>query len=380
MEEKKIILFVVESGRKLISSIIADELNKDVLYQGIIVEDNSLKNAVKRYILKYIESPRNKFEAKISYWVKKRKKYKIHLWDEKSNYLRNKSVINMIYRYAPSAVVTNSHECLPSLIRVRKETGMNFQLFVMPDEMTLNLQFKDEAVDHYFVDNFDMRSLLMEDTKNNKDELISIEAKKISITALPIEDKYFNPIDKEKAFAKLKVPNDMEYIVIFSRHIGDDSFKEVIDYASKASFPYRFAVFCGNNKSIFDYATQKGMFVFGENADIYDVLSIAKVVVGRPTMALVKNCMALGIDVIAMNPLGKRERENMNYLLGEEIIKYAEDVTSLDTYLHESFNQMKNANLAPYVDKSAKLKIANNIKLLTKNVIKNEVVKKDEQL
>ena len=151
MQDKKIILFVVENGREHVANILAKELNEDVLYQAIVIEDIELKNFFKKFVNRIVENPKSSFENKISLFLRKRRK-RIIFKRNPYKYLRYKSVINMVYRYAPAAIITNTHECLAALEKARKELGMNFQLFVMPDELTLNPSFKSLDVDYYFVD------------------------------------------------------------------------------------------------------------------------------------------------------------------------------------------------------------------------------------
>ena len=378
MQDKKIILFVVENGREHVANILAKELNEDVLYQAIVIEDIELKNFFKKFVNRIVENPKSSFENKISLFLRKRRK-RIIFKRNPYKYLRYKSVINMVYRYAPAAIITNTHECLAALEKARKELGMNFQLFVMPDELTLNPSFKSLDVDYYFVDNFDMRTQLLNDEKIN-DTLISIDSKKITIAPLPVEDKYLMSINKEGSLETLKLTGDVENIIVFANYIGDNSFEEVIDYAAKISLPYKLSIYCGNNKKSLDYATSKNLTVFGENTKLYDLLCVADKVIGRPTMVLMKACLALKIHFIAMNPLGKRETENMHYLVKEGLISYASNLEELNVLVHSRNNFLDGKDTSKFIDKNSTSRITKQIKELTKNVVKSTTIKKKEQL
>lgn len=356
MLNKDTVVFITDTDKTAVAEVLKKELTKDNSHIGIIVRERELESALYRFATDVLNSRKLNFGYRINNFlqrhkpapdVKKKSKKKI-------NALKERSVCNLCYRFTPCAVVTNSENALPSLVRAVNKVGMNTQIFVYSDEYTFDESLIASDVKHYFVDNIGERDFLLSR---------GIFADKIDVNPIPIDAAFFEEYDAAKAKQKLGFEPTARIALICASFEGDDNFRAVMDYAASSDRDFIFAAACGRNRMLFDYAAERKIAAYNESADIRNLIAASDVIVCRPTAIFLKQAAAMKKPVVAMFPLGVRERADTGYLLADGRIAEAKSVEELDSKLTEFFTGGLN-RVFDDCDRYSAMKIVDKIKEL----------------
>lgn len=326
MLNKETYVFITEIGKDYVAKVIDYKLGATNDSIGIQVPEIELTSRFRRYIIKKLIA-RNTFNGYrlVNYLQRNYSSRKFKLGINKGqDALNERCVTNLIYRYSPCAIITNSYTTIPGLVRILKKVGVGTQLFVCADEFTINKNFVNEDVSHYFVDNISVRNFLIEN---------GVYAERIDVNPIPVTDRYFKPYSKESICDKLGFPKGLPVVLINATRVKDKNMKSLIDFAADNPMIATFVVAAGQNDSIFDYANSKNVKVFGPNGDQKELIGAADIVVTRPNTVLIKQSSAMKTPVVMIDPLGTRENMNAEFLVNNEKAYLANDLGELRTII-----------------------------------------------
>lgn len=190
---KDTIIFV--GGEENHFAPVIGEINKDVAFLAVYVPfsrvENKLKVKIKRpygFFLEKVWLPVKKVLHKIN--------AKVKVSDEPFSYDASgkKKTLNMLFRYAPSAIVVSDPEILESMKTGIKRSGMNVKIYVYSDDIGFNYDLVRKDVAHYFVDNIAVRDELRKR---------GLAAAQIDVNPLPVEGEFYESSDIGEAKQKL---------------------------------------------------------------------------------------------------------------------------------------------------------------------------------
>ena len=183
---KDTVLFVVDDTF-VSAERIKNALNEDSGFLGIVVRSSELVNKLKlrterprRFLQMKVWKPISVFAHKFS------EKIRIPREPFLCDVMSKKKVYNMLFRYAPAAIVVNDATIRYSLEEGIRRAGMNVRIFVYSDELGFDYSLIGESVNHYFVDNISVRDGIRDK---------GVPASAIDVNPLPVESEYFEDID-----------------------------------------------------------------------------------------------------------------------------------------------------------------------------------------
>ncbi len=183
---KDTIIFVDGKKENRFAPVIL-EINKDVAFLAVYVPfsrvENKIKVKIKRpyeFLIKKVWYPIMKFLHKIC------KKVPIPKEPYLYNAASKKKMLNMLFRYAPSAIAVSDPEILRSMSEGIKRSGINVKIYAFSDDIGFDYNLVREEVAHYFADNIAVR-----DELRTRD----VPAAKIDVNPLPVEEEYYHPTD-----------------------------------------------------------------------------------------------------------------------------------------------------------------------------------------
>ena len=183
---KDTVLFIADD--KFVSAeLLKKELDKNSGYLGIIIPYSKLEQKLKKRIEKPYGFYKTKIEKPVSEFLHKFIP-KIKVTEEPVLYdvSSKKKLYNMMFRYAPSAVVVSDGAIRNSIEEGVKKLGMNIRLYVFSDGLGIDETLISDGVVHYFVDNIGARDKLIEK---------GVAAAAIDVNPLPVESGYFETED-----------------------------------------------------------------------------------------------------------------------------------------------------------------------------------------
>lgn len=319
MLNKKTAVFFTDTYKTSVTNVLKSEFVKQRDSVGIIVAKKEVENILKNNLVDRIvpvESTmryklRNSFSSIKNFKSAKEKKKLLPFLDFSKGI--ESRIENVLFRYNPEVIFVTDHTILDNCIKAVTEQGKGAKIVVPIDEFTLDKRLVNKNVDLYFVDNMELKQALINE---------GIAEEKIEINDLPIEPKFFVPLDYEVAAKKLNIDTTKKTILISASYIGDDRFKKLIEALALANLNANIMVACGKNRAFLAHARAKAFLAFNESLDMNLALTVADLVILRPTTILLQEAIAKGKKIFTIYPVDKIEENNQNYLAIDKITKF----------------------------------------------------------
>lgn len=356
MLNKNTVVFITDKKRTDVADLIKKEFNSDNSYLFLNVSESKLESKAKLRISRNLGNKTARIrDTIIGFFEKINVKNRDGQERKIMENAKDKRTLNLIYRYSPSLIITNSPTALPYVINAVNKSGLKINVAVCNDEYTIDDKLIRQEVRIYYVDNISVRNYLLRN---------GINADRIEVNPLPVGEEFFTEVNMEEKKTELGFSPDRKLIVIDASEEDDNAFKPIIDAIATFNGECDFALMCGKNRKIYNYASNKKIATFNETTSDFALYASADAIVMRPQTESLKCASALKKPVLSMYPLGKRERENANYLLADGRIKEAKNA---DEFLH-FVSQVEDDRTTPSsdaLDRHSAEKIAESIKQIT---------------
>ncbi len=334
MYNKKTAIFFTDTYKNSVANVIKSEFVKKNDRVGIIVAKKELESVLAGNLADRIvpadSSLRYKLRNITASFINKNAdktvKKPIPIFDKTNK--KEKRISNVLERYNPEVVVVTDHTLLHSLVNAVNTQGNGTKIVVAFDEFTMDKRIVNKHVDLYFVDNMEIKSALIAE---------GIAEDKIEIIDLPVENKFFVPVEYGAAAKKLNIDTSKKTLLFSSSYIGDERFIKLIDAISQARFDANIVFACGKNRKLLALVREKNFVAYNESLDMNLALTVADLVIMRPTTILMQEAIAKNKKVFSIFPLDKIEESNQNYLAVDKITKFA-DIPSLINAISEFLN------------------------------------------
>lgn len=156
-----------------------------------------------------------------------------------------------------------------------------------------------------------------------------VAPERIVVTGMPLDEKFFKPIDREEACRELGLLTTMPVVMISSGGRARDAVKGLFVNFLRSPKTYQIAVVCGRNEQLKKELEMIGaparhpVKIFGYINNMETLMSAANVMVGKtggPTMceAVVKR-----LPIVLTDVRPGHEWANLEYLLKNRIADYA---------------------------------------------------------
>lgn len=323
MLNKKTAVFFTDTYKTSVINVLKSEFVKQQDTVGIIVAKKEVENILKnnlvdrvlpvesniRYKLRNTLSPLKNFKA-AKKTVKEKNKM-LSLVDFTKGI--EKRIENVLCRYNPEVIFVTDYSILENCVKAVTEQGKGAKIVVPIDEFTLDKRMVNKNVDLYFVDNMELKLSLTNE---------GIAEERIEISDLPIDAKFFTQIEYEVAAKKLNLDSTKKNLLISASYIGDDRFKKLFAELSLANIDANIIFACGKNRKFLALARTKGFIAFNESLDMNLALTVADLVITRPTTILLQEAIAKDKKIFTIYPANKIEENNQNYLAIDKITKF----------------------------------------------------------
>lgn len=334
MLNKKTAVFFTDTYKTSVTNVLKSEFAKQKDSVGIIVATIEVENIFKNNLVDRIVPADSMLRYKIRNTLSMVRNFKSH--KEKRKLLpflelrsaKEKRIMNVLYRYNPEVVFVTDHAILDNCVKAVTDQGKGAKIVVPIDEFTLDKRMVNKNVDLYFVDNIELKHALISE---------GIAEERIEISDLPISSKYFLPLEYEVAAKKLNLDTAKKTILIAASYIGDDRFKKLMEELALANLNANIIFACGKNRILLALARAKGFIAFNESLDMNHALTVADLVILRPTTILLQEAIAKDKKIFTIYPIDKIEESNQNYLAIDKLEKFV-DVKVLVDAVKEFLN------------------------------------------
>jgi len=321
MYNKKTAIFFTDTHKNSVANVLKSEFTKKNDRVGIIVAKKELESLVISNLSDRIIPSDSSFRFRIrnmslsllNKQADKRLKKPLPFLNISSG--KEKRIGNVLSRYNPEVVVVTDQALLHSCVNAVIAQGSGSKVVVAYDEFTLDKRIVNKNVDLYFVDNMEIKQALIAE---------GIAEEKIEIIDLPIESKYFAPMEYGAAAKKLNIDTSKKTLLFCASYIGDERFFNLADAVFEARFDANIVFACGKNRKFLALAREKNFIAFNESLDMNFALTAADLVIMRPTTMLMQEAIAKNKKIFSILPIDKIEENNQNYLAVDKITKFSD--------------------------------------------------------
>ncbi len=214
-----------------------------------------------------------------------------------------KAMLGYFNKFMPSAIITIGYGAFQEAIATRDYINSKVKVINYVDDYTLNKMLVNPYMDGYIVENLPI-----------KKELISlgVDASKIAISALPIENKYY---DKEEIFSHYRVSlNDSRPTVLYLAKSEKIDHKKNINALKKFENKANIIIYAGYNRESYKYALKEGMNAFNEGVSLPMLYDRADVIATTGATYEVAVARIFGKVICVLESDLIMEKRNLNYL------------------------------------------------------------------
>lgn len=358
MQEKDTVVFITEC-KSASEKLVADELNKDASFLGVIVPVGKLtpfgkvvRSKSLRFLKRYVWKPITDVLHKLIPAVKPVETPVFY------NALSKKRVHNMLFRYSPKAIAVSDANTLYAMKEILGKTAQSADLYVFADNVGLNYDLADKDVKHFFVDNIGVREGLVRR---------GVFTENVTVEPLPVKQKYFTERAQKESKRNLGF-NDKTMLTVLC--LNKKNYRKILDFAAANKQFTQYAVLT-DVADIQVYAENKKIVSFDKSVHNEEIFNAADVVVSAFDGYLIKRVAARGKGTFVFGDPGK-EREMVRLLEAGKHVLCVPDTEALGEALMRTFNG--EIKLVPMeTDRRSAERIAEEMKtLLTKKVATEE--------
>ncbi len=158
-------------------------------------------------------------------------------------------------------------------------------------------------------------------TPFTKDKLVSmgVNPARISVTGIPVNGKFLEPLDRLSLCAKLGL-EDRFTALVATGSFGFPSIERVIGHIRDRQV----IVICGHNRALFENLqkkNQKNVKIFGLVDNMHELMTVSDVMVTKPGGLSIAEALVKGLALIFFSPIPGQETNNIRVLQAQGVGK-----------------------------------------------------------
>lgn len=149
-----------------------------------------------------------------------------------------------------------------------------------------------------------------------------VPSEKISVTGIPVNPLYSQPVDKERLRDDYGLKPSERVVLIMGGGEGMID-KEVIELLKSNAYPQevQFMVVCGRNMKLYqslldEFAERPQIHVMGYVERMHELMAMADLVVTKPGGLTISESLTMELPMLLVKPLPGQEQDNADYLVG----------------------------------------------------------------
>jgi processive 1,2-diacylglycerol beta-glucosyltransferase len=153
-----------------------------------------------------------------------------------------------------------------------------------------------------------------------KDDLVrvGVEEQKISVTGIPVSQKFYSGYDAKSLKRKLGFKNDFKTVLFVSR-LSKDFVIPAIEKLLGLEDKINLVMVCGGNDGLYKkiketFPARKNFKLFNWTNRIDEYMKISDVVISKPGGLMISECLALGKRIILTDPIPGQEERNAEFM------------------------------------------------------------------
>jgi processive 1,2-diacylglycerol beta-glucosyltransferase len=226
--------------------------------------------------------------------------------------------VKLLESHAPDLVVCT--HSLPaeiiSWLKARKKKKLDTHQAIVITDFDLHALWLCDHYEHYFV--------ALPETRVHLEEL-GVPSEKITVSGIPIDPAFAEPLDQAQARRKLGLAPDRSTILISAGGFGVGRVETLISLLLRLQHEAQVIAICGRNVELKDELDRMALRqshhprvylkVVGYTTAMHEYMAASDLIVGKPGGLTTSEALASGLVFVVVNPIPGQEERNSDHLL-----------------------------------------------------------------
>lgn len=240
--------------------------------------------------------------------------------------LNTRPLVKFIREFDPHITVC-THFMPAGIISHLIEKGeLNAHLSIVVTDMDCHAMWLSRLFHRYFV--------AIDETKAHL-EALGLPPERISVTGIPIDPIFSEPVDREKKLAELGLAHDRTTLLLSAGALGVGPTEAIVRRLTELRHPAQTIVICGRSDEL---RTKIGEIVGAENpafrilgytTEMHQLMQISDLFIGKPGGLTTSEALACGLPMAVVSPIPGQEERNSDHLLEEGAAIRCNEMTTI---------------------------------------------------
>ncbi|TSC96083.1 MAG: monogalactosyldiacylglycerol synthase [Parcubacteria group bacterium Athens1014_10] len=257
-------------------------------------------------------------------------------------FLKSLKLKKLIYGFKPDVIVCTQAYPAWLLAEYKRRKNLDTPIIGVLTDYLPHLYWAHSHINRYIVPSLPAKKILME---------MGIQESKINNFGIPIDARFFQPIDGNGVIEKIGLNKFLSIILIMGGGQGIGPIKNIIKIFNRFRFfPLQMIIVCGKNKKLERQIKQEfnisyhPLKVFGYAENINELMKISSLIITKAGGLTVSEALACHLPMIIVDPIPGQEANNVQFLLKKGLIlasKNGEDAARLALGLLADHRKLK---------------------------------------
>lgn len=230
-----------------------------------------------------------------------------------------KKLFSYINDQSPDIIVSTHAFCLGGLAELKQKVSTPYRLGVALTDYCVNPFWIHPEVDYYFVGAKELKTIMV--------EKYGVLERKVSVTGIPIDPRYNQPLDISQVRRKLQIDEKIPHFLIVGGGLGFLPFIDVLKGLAELKSKINLCVITGKNtKAKEEVQNWLSSCSYPHPVQILDYvtnmeewMSASDLVIGKPGGLTVSEALACQVPILIYKPIPGQEERNSQFLMNCQI-------------------------------------------------------------
>lgn len=251
---------------------------------------------------------------------------------------------NLIRERNPDIIIFTNAIILPIFAEYVKKNFSNIVMALIVTDYHGHPYYVFSQIDYYFVPHEKVKQEL---------EKLGVENKKIVVSGIPINPRFYIKQDVKELKQKYGISNDLPIVLFIasfkiSKKDLNNAVKQLLEFEPKIHL-----VFIANGNNRFynlikkSFASHERLSLINWTNLIEEYIKISNVVVSKAGGLTVSECLAIKKPIIMVNPIPGQEEHNAEFVESNNLGRRVKNIDEIVKVLPEFISKTENNNLLP---------------------------------
>jgi processive 1,2-diacylglycerol beta-glucosyltransferase len=220
-------------------------------------------------------------------------------------------LVNLIRDFRPDHIVCTHFMPAGVIAHLLGRKQVQTRLSIVVTDFHFHAMWITPAFHHYFVSQEEDRIHM---------EALGLPPDRITISGIPIDPSFENPIDSADVHRSLGLRPDLPVLLVSGGTLGLSPSVSVVRNLRRLAQPFQAVVLCGRGESLkqrvaAEVAGDERFRVMGYTDRMRDLMAISTLMLTKPGGLTTAEALACGLPLVILDPIGGQEERNCDMLL-----------------------------------------------------------------